>query len=115
MLHHADMDPNQIVHLFANPWTAAVAVLAVVVETAPKEWIPAAIRRWIGWLAVLACAPVALAIGQDMAGAMFAGAAGLAGSWLLTEMVEGGRRRMRSIEVVTDDDPPPLLPPPPMK
>ncbi len=109
------MDPNQIVHLFANPWTAAVAVLAVVVETMPRGWLPAAVRRWVGWLAVLACAPVALAVGADIAGAMMAGAVGLGGSWLLLEAVEAGRRRMSTSETVTDDDPPPLLPPPPLK
>lgn len=109
------MDPTQIAHLFANAWTAAVAVLAVVVETMPSAWLPGAVRRWVGWLAVLACAPVALAVGADIAGAMMAGAVGLGGSWLLLEAVEAGRRRMTSAEAVTADDPPPLLPPPPVK
>lgn len=108
------MDPTQIAYLFANPWTAAVAVLAVVVETMPSGWLPAAVRRWVGWLAVLACAPVALAVGTDMAGAMMAGSVGLGGSWLLLEAVEAGRRRLHG-SVATDDDPPPLLPPPPQK
>lgn len=107
----AFMDPSQIVHLFANAWTASVAVLAVVVETAPADWMPAAIRRWIGWLAVLACAPVALLTGQDVAGAMMAGAVGLGGSWLLMEMVEAARHSMRA----KDGEPPPILPPPPVK
>lgn len=111
------MDPTQIAYLFANPWTAAVAVLAVVVELIPREVIavPVAVRRWVGWLAVLACAPVALAVGADVAGAMMAGAVGLGGSWLLLEAVEAGRRRMTTGEPVTADDPPPLLPPPPVK
>jgi hypothetical protein len=108
------MDPSQIVHLFANAWTASVAVLAVVVETMPNEWIavPQAVRRWIGWLAVLACAPVAAVIGADVAGAMLAGAMGLGGSWLLMEFVEAGRHSMRAKD---DGEPPPLYPPPPKK
>lgn len=109
------MDPSQIAHLFANPWTAAVAVLAVVVETMPHEWLPATVRRWVGWLAVLLCLPVALVVGVNIAGAMMAGAVGLGGSWLLLEAVEAGRRRMTTSETVTTDDPPPLLPPPPQK
>jgi hypothetical protein len=109
------MDPNQIAHLFANPWTAVVAVVAAAVETSPRGWLPAAVREWIGWLAVIACAPLALVVGADVAVAMLSGAGGLIGSWLLVEAVEGGRRRMRSTEVTTADDPPPLLPPPPQK
>lgn len=106
------MDPNQIVSLFANAWTAVVAVLAVAVETAPEEWIPAAVRRWVGWLAVLACAPVALAVGADVAGAMLAGAIGLGGSWLLLEAVEAGRRRAKGKQLEPDAKLPPPPPPP---
>lgn len=117
------MDPSQIVHLFANPWTAAVAVLAVVVETMPAEWvaIPDSVRRWVGWLAVAACAPAAVLVGADSAGAMMAGAMGLAGSWLLLEVVEAGSKRQRGRRVAdpdmrtADDEPPPLYPPPPVK
>lgn len=109
------MDPSQIAHMFANPWTAAVSVLAVVVETAPASWMPVPIRRWIGWLAVLACAPVAIAVGANVAGTMMAGAVGLAGSWMLLELVEAGRRSMKASEMPADDEPPPLLPPPPKK
>lgn len=103
------MDPSQIAHLFANPWTAAVAVLAVVVELIPREVVavPVAVRRWIGWLAVLACAPVALAVGANIAGAMMAGAVGLGGSWLLLEAVEAGRRKMGTNAVLPPPPPPP--------
>lgn len=103
------MDPSLIAHLFANPWTAVVGVLAAVVQTAPDSWVPTGLRRWIGWLAVLACAPVALVIGQDVAGALLSAAMGLAGSWLLVEVVEAGQHRYRS----RAEEPPPLLPPPP--
>jgi hypothetical protein len=100
------LDPSQIVHLFANPWTAVVGVLAAVVETVPEGWVHRAVRRWIGWLAVLACAPVALVLGLDVAGALLSAAMGLAGSWLLVEAVEAGQRRVSS-------GPPPHPPPPP--
>lgn len=128
------MDPSQIVHLFANPWTAAVAVLAVVVETMPAEWVavPDSVRRWVGWLAVAACAPAAVVVGADIAGAMMAGAMGLAGSWLLLEVVEAGSKRRSGQRIpdpdvgvysappgglpkAQDDEPPPLYPPPPVK
>jgi len=127
------MDPVQIVELFANPYTAVVAVLAAVVEEAPTAWLPAAVRRWIGWLCVLACAPVAVLLGQDMAPAMLGGFLGLGGSWLLVEAVRMRHRgtvaRMthntddrpptpkpdHEDQPYPDDDPPPLLPPPPKK
>ena len=100
------MDPSLLAHLFANPWTAVVGVLAAVVETAPDAWVPRSVRRWIGWLAVLACAPVALLIGHDVAQALLFAAMGLAGSWLLVEAVEAGQRRLLG-------GPPPHPPPPP--
>ena len=103
------LDPSQIVHLFANPWTAVVGVIAAVVQTAPDAWVPRQVRRWIGWLAVLVCAPLALLLGQDVAGSLFSGVVGLSGSWLLVEIVEAGQRRAG----VRAEEPPPLLPPPP--
>jgi hypothetical protein len=103
------MDPSQIVHLFANPWTAVIGVLVAVVQTAPAGWVPASMRRWIGWLAVLACAPLALLLGHDVSAALLSAAVGLSGSWLLVEVVEAGQHRMRA----RAEEPPPLLPPPP--
>jgi hypothetical protein len=100
------VDLSQIAHLFTNPWTAIVGVLAVVVQTAPDAWVPHSVRRWI---AVLACAPLALVLGQDVAGALFSAALGLSGSWLLVEVVEAGQHRFGK----QDEEPPPLLPPPP--
>lgn len=85
------MDPVEIVKLFANPYTAVVAVLAAAVEEAPDEWLLDSVRRCIGWLCVAACAPVALALGQDVAPAMFGGFLGLGGSWLLVEAVRARR------------------------
>jgi hypothetical protein len=102
------MDLQQITHLFVNPWAAIVAVLAVVVETAPDEWFPRGIRRWVGWLAVLACAPVAVALGYDLAPTLFSAAMGLSGGWLLLEVVEARRPVGK-----TDEPPPVLIPPPP--
>jgi hypothetical protein len=137
------MNPTVAAHLFVAPYTAVVAVLAAVVETTPDEWLPENVRHWIVWLCVLACAPVAALTGQDMVSALGGGAAGLSGSWLLVELVEGKRRRDRRRGTVVrtmnahenepqferpptpkpdhddqprpDDDPPPLLPPPPLK
>lgn len=103
------MDPTQIVHLFANPWTAVIGVLVAVVQTAPATWVPAPMRRWIGWLAVLACAPLALLLGHDVAVVLLSAAVGLSGSWLLVEIVEASQHRLRA----RAEEPPPLLPPPP--
>lgn len=89
MLTH--MDPVEIVRLFANPYTAVVAVLAAAVEEAPDEWLPDSVRGCIGWLCVLACAPVAAGFGADVAPAMFGGFLGLGGSWLLVEAVRARR------------------------
>ncbi len=91
------MDPAQIVALFANPYTAIVAVLAAVVEVVPADWMPPAVRHWIGWLCVLLCAPAAVLVGQDMAPAMLAGFMGLSGSWLIVELVRVRRPKARSI------------------
>lgn len=102
------MDFSQIAYLFANPWTAIVGVLVAVVQTAPDGWVLPSVRRWVGWLAVLACAPAALLLGHDVAPALLFGAVGLGGSWLLVEVVEGGQHRLRA-----RSEPPPLLPPPP--
>lgn len=100
---------DQTFHLFANPWTAIVGVLAAVVQTAPSSWVPHTVRRWIGWLAVLACAPLALFLGQPVADALMSAVVGLSGSWLLVEVVEAGQHRFRA----RAEEPPPLLPPPP--
>lgn len=85
------MDPVEIVKLFANPYTAIVAVLAAAVEEAPDEWLPESVRGCIGWLCVLACAPVAAGFGAEVAPAMFGGFLGLGGSWLLVEAVRARR------------------------
>lgn len=85
------MDPVEIVRLFANPYTAVVAVLAAAVEEAPDEWLPDSVRGCIGWLCVLACAPVAAFFGRDVAPAMLGGFLGLGGSWLLVEAVRARR------------------------
>lgn len=85
------MDPVEIVRLFTNPFTAVVAVFAAAVEEAPEEWLPDSVRRWIGWLCVVACAPAAAMLGQDVAPAMFGGFLGLGGSWLLVEAVRASR------------------------
>ena len=92
------MDPVEIVRLFANPYTAVVAVIAAAVEDAPDEWMFESLKRWVGWLCVLACAPVAAAFGADVAQALFGGFLGLGGSWLLVEAMRArrGRRVLRS-------------------
>lgn len=87
------MDPVEIVKLFANPYTAIVAVLAAAVEEAPDEWLHDSVRGCIGWLCVLACAPVAAGFGAEVAPAMFGGFLGLGGSWLLVEAVRARRGR----------------------
>lgn len=89
MLTH--MDPVEIVKLFGNPYTAVVAVLAAAVEEAPDAWISTSVRGCIGWLCVLACAPMAALFGAEVAPAMFGGFLGLGGSWLLVEAVRARR------------------------
>lgn len=86
------MDPVETVRLFANPFTAVVAVIAASVEETPEKLLPESVRRWIGWLCVLACAPVAALLGQDVAPAMLGGFLGLGGSWLLVEAIRARRR-----------------------